>query len=138
MICARTRATRRGIAAAELAVAASVLGFIFVICVDFARIYYYTITIESCARQGAIYASDPTVQSQSPYSSVSQAALAEASNLSPQPNVSSSSGTDKSNNPYIEVTVTWRFSTISSYAGLSSPYNLSRTVRMRVTQATPN
>jgi hypothetical protein len=69
---------------------------------------------------------------QSPYASVQQAALADATNLSPQPSVNSTNGTDGSGNATIAVTVTWQFSTITSYPGITSPVNLSSTVTMRV------
>jgi hypothetical protein len=66
------------------------------------------------------------------------AALADATNLSPQPTVTSTNGTDGSGNPYIEVTVVYPFQTISNYPGLSNPINLTRTVRMRVAPSVPN
>jgi hypothetical protein len=96
------------------------------------------LTVENCARNGALYASDPVAASQSPYTSTTQAALADASNLNPQPTVTSTNGVDSSGNSYVEVTVNWQFKTITNYPGVPNPVNLSRTVRMRIAPTTPN
>jgi Flp pilus assembly protein TadG len=130
-------ARRRGVAAVELAVVLPFLAFLFVIAVDYGRIFYYSLTVENCARNGALYGSDPLAASQSPYKSISEAALADASNLSPQPTVSSRNGADPAGNSYVEVTVSWQFSTITNYPGVPSVTTLSRTVRMRVAPTTP-
>ena len=79
-------------AAVELAVLLHFLAFIFIIAVDWARIFYYSQTVTNCARNGAIYCSDPLAQAGSPYASVTQAALADASDMSPAPTVTSASG----------------------------------------------
>ncbi|HBI42058.1 MAG TPA: hypothetical protein DDY78_04255 [Planctomycetales bacterium] len=122
---------RPGAAAVELAVVSPFLVFLFVIAVDFGRIFYFSQTIENCARNGAIYGSNLTT-AQSPYSNIQQAALADAENLNPQPTVTSATGTDASGNAYVQVTVAWQFKTITTYPGVPSPVNLSRTVQMRV------
>ena len=46
---------RHGTAAVELAVLAPFLVFMMVIAVDWARVFYYTVTINDCARNGALY-----------------------------------------------------------------------------------
>ena len=51
-------------------------------------------------------------------------------------NVTSTSGTD-ANGSYVAVTVTYQFTTFSSYLGFGT-VNLSRTVTMRVLPAIPN
>jgi Flp pilus assembly protein TadG len=108
------------------------LTFLFVIAVDFARIFYFSQIIENCARQGALYASDPKAPANNRYASVSDAALADASDLSPQPTVSSSTGTDTAGNPYVAVTVTWQFQSITNFPAVPNNVTLSRTVQMRV------
>jgi Flp pilus assembly protein TadG len=120
-----------------MAVLLPFLALMFVIAVDFARVFYYSLTIENAARNGALYASDPIAAAQSPYTSLQQAVLADTSNLSPPPSVSSSSGIDGAGNAYVTVTVSWQFSTITSYPGIPSPLPLSRTVQMRVAHTTP-
>jgi hypothetical protein len=137
------RQKRKAVAAAELAILLPFLAFIFVIAVDFARIFYFTQIIENCARNGALYASDPVAQAQSPYSNVQQAALSrpDVANLSPQPTVTCNPANaqppyplDASNNPYVTVTVAWQFQLISNFPGVPKTFNLSRAVQMRVVQ----
>jgi Flp pilus assembly protein TadG len=128
---------RKGVGAVELAVLLPLLAFLFVIAVDFGRIFYYSLTVENCARNGALYGSDPFAASQSPYTSISDAALADATNLQPQPTVTSINGTDSSGNPYVEVNVSWTFASVTNFPGVPTTTNLSRTVRMRVAPITP-
>ena len=52
-----TTAVRPGVATVELAVVLPLLCFLFVIAVDFARVFYFDLTVANCARSGAIYAS---------------------------------------------------------------------------------
>jgi Flp pilus assembly protein TadG len=127
----RANHPRRGSAAVELAVLLPFLAFLFVIAVDFARVFYYSQVVENCARQGALYASDPKAPANNLYSSVQQAALADAQGLNPQPTVTSGSGTDGAGNAYVTVTVTWQFRTITGFPGVPTNVNLSRTVQMR-------
>ena len=124
-------ACRRGAAAVELALLLPFLMFVFVITIDFARVFYYSQTLANCARNGAVYSSN-LVTAQSPYTSVEQAARADAANLSPQPTVTSSTGTDAAGNPFVKVTVTWDFHTIASFPGVPNTVNLSRSSQMRV------
>ncbi|SRR5579871_402219 len=118
-------------AAVELAVLLPFIMFLFVITVDYARILYYSQVVENCARQGALYASDPKAPAANLYNSVQSAALADATDLSPQPTVTSTSGTDSAGNAYVAVTVTWQFQTITKYVGVPSNATLSSTVQMR-------
>lgn len=136
----RSRSRRQhGASAVELALLLPILGLLFVFAVDFARLYYHYSIVTNCARNGALYASDPTAPLESPYGSVTAAALADASNLNPQPTVPPPIyGTDSSGNPYVQVTVVYPFSTISNYPGLPNPINLTRTVQMRIASTLPN
>jgi Flp pilus assembly protein TadG len=129
--------SRRGAAVVELAVLLPLLAFVFIISVDFARVYYYSITVTNCARAGAMYASDPTTAAESPYANVQAAALADATNLSPAPTVSSSSGTDTSGRGYAEVTVRYTFRTITGFPGVPNNVELVRTVRMNISASIP-
>ena len=129
---------RPGSASVELALVLPLLALFFLIAVDFARLYYHYNIVTNCARNGALYASDPTAAPESHYATLQDAALADATDLNPQPTVTSTNGTDSNSNPYVEVTVVYPFRTISNYPGLPNPINLTRTVRMRVSPATPN
>ena len=122
---------RRAAAVVELAFLLPFLLFMFVVCIDFGRVFYYSQTLAECARNGAIYGSD-LVTAQSPYASLQQAALADATNLSPQPTVTSTTGTDTAGNAYVRVTVAWEFQTIARVPGVPSTVSLSRSCQMRV------
>src|SRR5262249_35313032 len=98
----------------------------------------YSITIENCARNGALYASDPIAAAQSSYATLSDAALSDAPNISPTPTVTSTSGTDASGRSYVDVTVTYTFTTLTSYPGIPSSTTISRTVRTDVAPTAPN
>jgi hypothetical protein len=134
----RTQGPRRTAAASvELAVLLPFLAFIFVISVDWARVFYYTVIITNCARNGAVYASDPITQPQSRYSSLSAAALADAPDLSPAPTVTSSNGADTQGS-YVEVTVSYPFTTVSNFPGVPNNTTLARTVRMYIQPTMPH
>ena len=122
---------RHGVAAVELAALLPFIAFLFAVTVDFARIFYYTQVVENCARNGAVYASNVS-SAQSPYANLTAAAQADAAGLTPQPSVSSASGTDAAGNAYVQVTVSWTFRTITAFPGIPSSVNISRTVQMRV------
>jgi hypothetical protein len=127
------RSPHRGIAIAELAVVLTTLVFIALAACDFGRAFYNSVILDNCASNGAMYGSNATLAAQMPYTSVSTAALADwPSSLSPQPTVSSKTGTDANGTNYIDVTVSQSFSTIVSYPFIPNPVSLSRTVRMAV------
>lgn len=128
---------RNGAAVVELAILLPLLAFLFVIAVDWSRIFYYSITLDNCARNGALYASDPYSIGLSPYSSMSAAALADAPNLSPQPTVTSTSGSDSYGN-YVECTVTYNFQTVTNFPGVPQSTPLVRTVRVYQAPQFPN
>ena len=64
---------RRAVAVVELAVVLPVLIFLTVITIDWARVFYYSVTLTSAARQGAIYGSDPIGAANSRYHSAEEA-----------------------------------------------------------------
>lgn len=123
---------RRGVASVELAVVLSTLVFICIATCDYARSVYDAVTVANCARNGALYACDSAFASQTPYTSIQQAALADAGNLSPAPTVSSTTGTDSGGNRYVQVTVSYSFQGTINYPGIPSSFTISRTVMMAV------
>jgi Flp pilus assembly protein TadG len=133
---ARSSGRRRGAAAVELAILAPLLLFLFVIGVDFARVFYFAVTVDNCARDGAVYGSaDPTHALDQ--SSINGVAMADAPNLDPQL-MTYSSTTDSGTNPtYVQVTVTYQFDTITNYPGVPHTMTLTRTVWVPVAPLVP-
>ena len=123
---------RRGVAAAELAVVLSTLMVICLAATDYARSVYAVVTIANCARNGALYACDTAFASGTPYTSVQQAALADANGLSSTPTVTSTNGTDGNGNSYVDVTVSYPFQTTVNYPGVPHSVTFVRTVRMAI------
>ena len=151
----RKHRSRRAAAAVEFALLAPFLAFMFVIAVDWARIFYYSIAVKNCARNGALYLSlkQSAKTTSSPYtdsgyvnlyvnsaSPVTAAALVDAPDLTPTPNVTSITGSD-SYGPYVEVTVSYPFQTVTNFSVgnlvVPSSTNVTSTVRMYVPPEAP-
>ena len=116
---------RRGVAAAELAILAAVLLFVLLGAMDFCRLFFHYNTITNAARNGALWLSDPLGPTQSPYTTFQDAALADAPDLNPAPNVTLWTAPTT-----VSVTVQYQLNMLSSYLGFGN-VNLSRTVTMR-------
>ena len=127
---------RPGAALVELAVLLPLLAFLFVIGVDFARLFYHQLTITKCARCGAIYGSrdEPSALDTA---GIEKAALADATNLTPMPTVTSSTGLDESGFPCVRVKVQWKFDTVTRFPGVPTSMDLVRTVQMRIAPKNP-
>jgi Flp pilus assembly protein TadG len=126
----RHRPTRFGAATVELAVLLPFLLYMAVIAADWARLLYYAISIENCARAGALYASDAVTQGQSPYTSVTEAARAEAPGLDPVPDVACVQTTDAAGTWYT-VTVSATYKTITNFPGVPQSQPINRVVKMK-------
>lgn len=134
------RARRAGAAAVELAVLLPLLGFLCAISIDFARIFYSSQTVANCARNGALWAGDSYIRADSRYSTVEQAALADAPNLNDPtnpPTVTQVDGVDEDGRPYVEVKVKYKFKLISRFIGIPATTELTRTVRSIVAPPNP-
>ena len=119
-------------AATELALVLPPLVLMFMGCIDYARVFYASVTIANCARNGALYASDPVFAASTPYTTLTQAATADASGLTATPSVTSDKGTDSSGNSYVDVTVSFTFQTLANYPGITNSVLISRTARMPI------
>ncbi|MSQ95451.1 MAG: hypothetical protein EXR98_12960 [Gemmataceae bacterium] len=128
---------RRGAAATELALLLPLLCFAFVVAVDYSRIFYYTMVVTNCARSGAIYGGEnPTTANNQ--SGIFAAARMDAGNLDAV-NLNVSSSTDSAVSPtYVIVTVTYPFTTITNFPGITHTTMITRTIRMTVTPLTPS
>jgi Flp pilus assembly protein TadG len=120
----------RGLAAVELATCLPLLTLICLGICDFSRVFYDKVALNNCARNGALFANNPSLAAGTPYTNTTAAALANASNLSPTPTVTTASGTDANGYKYIEVTVSYTFTTLINYPGLANTVPLSSKVRM--------
>src|SRR5919197_6524949 len=84
------RQVRRGASTVELAILLPFLCFLFCVAIDYARVFYFALTVQNCARNGAYYASDYPNNSYLyndiyGYKNLDDAVLRDASNLSPTP-----------------------------------------------------
>lgn len=128
------RASRDGAAAVELALVLPFLLFLMAAGVDFARVYHCSQAVDRCAQTAAMYASNPDLANNSPYESVTDAALA-GETLDPAPSIAFQEGTDAAGNLYVQATATCQFPLICRFGGMPSPMTLTRTVRARLTAA---
>jgi Flp pilus assembly protein TadG len=132
----KTVESRAGVAAVELAVLSPLLCLLFVVAIDYSRIFYFTMVVSNCARSGAIYGMQ-TAKTANDLTGIETAAKADAVNLNVQ-QMSVTSSTDSATSPtYVIVTVTYPFSTLSNFPGISSSTTISRTIRLSVPPLTP-
>ena len=112
------------------------LCFAFVVAVDYARVFYYSIAVSNCARNGALYGSADQASALDS-AGIKAAAQVDAVNLDlTQLGVTSS--TDSTTSPtYVDVTVTYQFATVTKYPGVPGQVSLTRTVRMSVVPSSP-
>jgi Flp pilus assembly protein TadG len=128
------------VAAVELAFLLPLLLFLLVATIDFGRAFYFSITVGNCARNGALWQSDPYTRAESPYKTLEAATFADAGNLNDptnQPKVTSTTGKDSTDNSYVEVTVTYRFQSVTKFPLIPSNVNIARSVRMPVGPENP-
>jgi len=145
------RATRPGATVVELAFVLPFLLFLFVIAVDYARIFYYGIILENCARNGAYYASDyPNANyvynDIYGYKNLDEAVYKDAANIRPLPkytvtyssSLKGSYGAAPLNTGYVQLTLTWQFKTITQFPGVAGTVDMQRSVIMKMSPVMPN
>jgi Flp pilus assembly protein TadG len=151
----RNRTARKGAQVVEFAILLPFFAFLFVIAVDWARVFYYSIAVRNCARNGALYMSQQqsAATTTSPYTDsgyvnlyanspnpVTAAALADAPDLTPTPTVTSATSSD-SYGQYVEVTVSYPFHSVTNFSvgifAVPSSTNVTSTVRMYVPPESP-
>lgn len=128
---------QEGAVLAELAILLPVLVLLVVIGVDYSRVFYQSITITNCARNGAMYLSDPASPLRNRYATYQEAALADAGNMDPplkESDVTSEPGSD-AYGAHVTVTVTYKFPLVSSYLGFSD-VTIKESVTMRLAPRT--
>lgn len=148
---------RPAAAAAELAALLPFLLLIAVAATDWARLLYFTIGTETCARNGALVLSDQTTWYQTaanpnaatayPYgfcwagtaaltadqqTVLETAARAEDPAQTPAPAVTATRAADSAGNATVTVTVSRTFTTTVQFPGVPAAQTVSRAVTMRV------
>lgn len=148
---------RPAAAAVELAVLLPFLLFLAAIGTDWARLLYHTISIETCARSGALALSDqvawyrvpgnsnkstlyPTgfVTLGTPALTTAQQSVLETATRVEDPTLPTNAtvvatrSTDSTGTSVVTVTVTRTFTTISRFPGVPSSQTVSRDVTMRI------
>lgn len=124
---------RRGVAAVECALLLPLLGFAFVATVDFCRVFYYSVTVSNCARNGAVYACADWAHA-TDANGIDAAARMDAHNLN-SGNLHVTSFTRGTS--AVAVCVSYPFTTIAAYPGVPRTTTLIRVVRTRIVPATP-
>lgn len=155
----RTRSAqplRAGATAVELALVLPFLMFLFVIAIDYARVFYYGVILENCARNGAYYASNYPNASYLyndiyGYKSLDDAIYKDAANMmnpaNPADNpkyvltysytVDGAYGTTPLPSGYVKVTMSWTFKTISRFPVVPSSVAMQRSVIMKMAPVMP-
>jgi Flp pilus assembly protein TadG len=147
---------RRGATVLEMALLLPFLMFLFVVAIDYARVFYYGTILENCARNGAYYASNYPNASYLyndiyGYKSIDEAVYKDASNMmnpsnpakNPQYKVEYSATEDGGYTAaplpvgFVKVTLDWDFQTITQYPLVPNTVSLSRSVIMRIAPSMP-
>jgi Flp pilus assembly protein TadG len=115
----------------ELALITPLLLFLLLAGMDYSRVFYASVVVSNCARNGALFASDPNVAGRSPYETLEEAVLADASDLSETLQITTLEGTDAQGYGWVEVKVVCPFQTVVSYPGIPTQVDISRSVRIR-------
>jgi Flp pilus assembly protein TadG len=105
----------RGTASVELATLLPLLVFLSMAAVDFGRVVYQLVTIQNCARNGALYEFYKTAGFTLPsgWTSLSTAVSADAGNLTLNTPTATTPSPPLSTNNYVTVTVSTDFSAIA-------------------------
>jgi Flp pilus assembly protein TadG len=121
---------RRGVVAAEMAILLPFLGFMFLVAIDYCRIFYTTQTLWNCAQSAALYASGTAKASSAieTEQAARQAALLDAVDLNPP--LLPENVTVVLDKTTATVTVQYEFPLLTLLLGSNSSVVLQRTVTM--------
>jgi hypothetical protein len=139
------------VATVELALLLPFICFLIAVAVDYARIFYFAVIVDNCARNGAYYASDYpnndyVYNNIYGYANLDDAVLRDASNLSPTPTYTVNYGSSpngpftsstKPASGYVQITVNWTFYTLTGLPGIPSSTQLSSSSVMEIAPALP-
>src|SRR5262245_60662708 len=134
----RVHCPRRAIVAVELAVVLPFLAFLLLVAIDFCRIFYFSQVVTTCARNTALYLSDPNGPTRSHYTTLEAAAGGDADpSVASQLTVTTTTGTDTVGN-WTRVTVSYPFTCITRYPGIPQTLTVTRTAMARPAVLVPN
>lgn len=122
---------RRAAAVVELALVLPLLLIIFVVAVDFARVFYNAQVITDCARTAALFSANPDLADRTAHESAVDLALKCAEDLNPRPSITITHGTDSLSQAFVEATVSQTFKLICPLV-FQSEYVINRTARARL------
>lgn len=154
----RADGDRAGAATLEFALFTPFLVFLFVLAIDFARVFYFGVVLENSARNGAYYASNyPNANylynDIYGYQTLNDAVLKDATGIngfSSGSNAatysvsysSSSTGsfasTADANTAYVQVKVKWDFHSITQFPAIPAVLTMNRGVIMKMAPVLPN
>src|SRR5262245_45468716 len=124
------RRTRSGAAAVELALVSPILAFLFVVTVDFARVFYYQMTLQDCARNGALFGANLRSYQEtgwvSPYSAATKVVVADGATLNPPlatEQVTITPGVGSDGHANVTVTISYPFKTITQFPAFGGQFN---------------
>ena len=129
----RTAHRRRGAACVEFAVLLPLLLFSALILVDYSRSFFYSLIVDYCARDAALYAGSGPTQSKD-LIGIKNAATSDGVDLGSGLTVQSPPiySTDAKGNNYVTVTCTYTFKTYANYPGIPSSVPLTRSATTRI------
>jgi len=149
--------TRRGAATVELAILTPFLFFLFLLAIDYARVFYFAVTLQNCARNGAYYASNyPNANyiynDIYGYKTLDEAVMSDAASMYDPADVStkptytvqystSQTGpftlTTEPAEGFAQCKVQWTFKSLTRFPWIPASVPLTRTSTMRIAPVLP-
>lgn len=134
----RSHATpRKAAALVEAAIVLPVLLVLIGITIDYSRVFYLSTTLSGSARNGAIYEFDPLNAGESDYTSATQAALQDATNIRSAVSVSKSS-TVVNGFTRVRIEVASDFKTMAKWGILPSSTHVNRSITIQQAPLIPD
>lgn len=129
--------TRHGAALVEAAIVIPVMLVLVGIVVDYSRIFYHSTTMNGSARNGALYEVDPMTTYESDYSSSTQAALVDSTNIV-EPVTITRTTSDVNGNTNVAISARTTFKPIVRWGILPAQTTVTRTVIVRQAPLVPD
>jgi len=133
--CSRSANARKGAAAVEFAVILPLLMFLFGIGVDWARAFYFHLTITNASRNAAIWGCE-TPERSTDTAGIAAVALRDTTSLGAGVTVASSVVTANGVS-YVRVKVSYSFQSLTSLPGTASTQIIHQTTEMRIMPMAP-